>query len=87
MIQRQFSRRIVFHGEGSVQPLGDRGFLFVGEMIEHVPPLMDFTALDRCRLAGILPDGRAKSVSSSADNPWRALRGLGFASPCFCREA
>ena len=45
---------MIFQGVGRVQLFGHQRFLFIGQMIQHIAPLMDLAALDRRRLAGML---------------------------------
>jgi len=52
-IQRLLGGGVVFQSIGRMQPFSYRRFLFVGQMIQHIPALMDLAALDRRRLAGV----------------------------------
>ncbi len=45
---------MIFHSIGRVQLLRHQWLLFVGQMVEHIAPLMNLTALDRRRLASVL---------------------------------
>ena len=51
--QRQFGGGMLFHCVSRIQFFGHRRLLFIGQMIEHIAPLMNLTALDRCRLASV----------------------------------
>jgi hypothetical protein len=53
-VQRLLGRGVVFQRIGRVELRRHGRLLFLGQMVQHVPPLVDLTALDRRRLAGIL---------------------------------
>ena len=53
-VQRLLGSGVIFQSVRHVQLLRHRRFLYVGQMIQHVPSLVDLAALDRCRLPGVL---------------------------------
>ena len=53
-VQRLLGGGVVFQSVGCAQFLRHCRLLFIGQMIQHVPTLVDLAALDRCRLTGVL---------------------------------
>ena len=64
LCQRQLGGSVIFQRVRRVQLLGDQGLLFISQVIQHIASLMDFTALDRCRFAGVLFHRRAERLAA-----------------------
>src|ERR1035441_5610842 len=48
-VQRLLGGGVIFQSVGCVQFLGQPRFLLIGQMVQHIPPLVDLAALDRHR--------------------------------------
>ena len=46
-VQGLLGIRVIFQSVGRIQSLRDRRFLFVGQMIQYIPTLVDLAAMDR----------------------------------------
>ena len=64
LIQRLLGGGVIFQSVGRIQPFRHPWLLFVGQMIQHVPPLVDLAALDRRRLAGVLFHRRGQRLAA-----------------------
>ena len=53
-VQRLLGGGVIFQSVGCVQFLGHPRFLLIGQMVQHIPPLVDLAALDRHRLTSVL---------------------------------
>ena len=63
LIQRLLGSGVVFQSVSRIEPFRYRWFLLVGQMIQHVSPLVDLAALDRRRVTRVLFHGGSQGLA------------------------